>query len=236
LNSVTPLTSEQVQILEKLCNKLCNEPKIRFCGVINSLGRIVTGGFRDDIRPLDNEDQRRMLYMQSTLELSMKREFDDNLGNVDFITTYRDNVALINIPIQQNHLLLISVERNAEIERIHKRFSPLVKICKEEGAAMRVGTNHGSLSDRIMSRYGDTPLGMVESALEFLRICEHHNYYDVVLSMKSSNTQVMVQAYRLLVNKMMECGMNYPLHIGVTEAGEGEDGRIKSAKMVWGTP
>ncbi|MBN4081562.1 (E)-4-hydroxy-3-methylbut-2-enyl-diphosphate synthase [bacterium AH-315-C07] len=120
-------------------------------------------------------------------------------------------------------------EYNAEIERIHNRFSPLVKICKEEGAAMRIGTNHGSLSDRIMSRYGDTPLGMVESALEFLRICEDHNYYDVVLSMKSSNTQVMVQAYRLLVNKMMECGMNYPLHIGVTEAGEGEDGRIKSA-------
>ena len=116
-----------------------------------------------------------------------------------------------------------------EIEKIRKRFSPLVKICKEYGTAMRIGTNHGSLSDRIMSRYGDTPLGMVESALEFVRICEDLNYHDIVLSMKASNTQVMVQAYRLLVNRMISENMNYPLHLGVTEAGDGEDGRIKSA-------
>ena len=94
---------------------------------------------------------------------------------------------------------------------------------------MRIGTNHGSLSDRIMNRYGDTPLGMVESALEFVRICEDLNYYNIVLSMKASNPQVMVQAYRLLIVKMEEEGMNYPLHLGVTEAGDGEDGRIKSA-------
>jgi len=118
---------------------------------------------------------------------------------------------------------------NAELERIRKKFTPLVKICKEYGTAMRIGTNHGSLSDRIMSRYGDTPLGMVESALEFLRICEDLDYHNIVLSMKASNTQVMVQAYRLLVQKMVEEGMNYPLHLGVTEAGDGEDGRIKSA-------
>ena len=117
----------------------------------------------------------------------------------------------------------------AELDRIRERFTPLVKICKEYGTAMRIGTNHGSLSDRIMSRYGDTPLGMVESALEFLRICEDHSYHNIVLSMKSSNPQVMVQAYRLLIIKMKEEGMNYPLHLGVTEAGEGEDGRIKSA-------
>ena len=117
----------------------------------------------------------------------------------------------------------------AELDRIRERFTPLVKICKEYGTAMRIGTNHGSLSDRILSRYGDTPLGMVESALEFLRICEDHNYYNIVLSMKASNPQVMVQAYRLLILKMQELGMNYPLHLGVTEAGEGEDGRIKSA-------
>jgi len=117
-----------------------------------------------------------------------------------------------------------------EIERIRDRFVPLVKICKEYGTAMRIGTNHGSLSDRIMSRYGDTPLGMVESALEFLRICEDENYYKIVLSMKSSNTRVMVQAYRLLAQKLREQNMNpYPLHLGVTEAGEAEDGRIKSA-------
>jgi len=120
-------------------------------------------------------------------------------------------------------------EYDEEIERLHHRFTPLVKICKEYGTAMRIGTNHGSLSDRILSRYGDTPLGMVESALEFLRICEENNYHQIVLSMKASNTQIMVEAYRLLINKMESEGMNYPLHLGVTEAGDGEDGRIKSA-------
>ena len=104
-----------------------------------------------------------------------------------------------------------------------------MRICKEHGTAMRIGTNHGSLSDRILNRYGDTPLGMVESAMEFLRICREEDYHEIVLSMKASNTQVMVQAYRLLVNHMMQEGMNYPLHLGVTEAGDGEDGRIKSA-------
>ncbi|MCC2546257.1 (E)-4-hydroxy-3-methylbut-2-enyl-diphosphate synthase [Hymenobacter sp. BT175] len=118
----------------------------------------------------------------------------------------------------------------AEVDRIRERFRPLVQICKQYGTAMRIGTNHGSLSDRILSRYGDTPLGMVESALEFLRLCEEENYYDVVLSMKASNTQVMVQAYRLLVQKLDAEGLQpYPLHLGVTEAGEAEDGRIKSA-------
>ena len=118
---------------------------------------------------------------------------------------------------------------NEELERIYEQFSPLVKICKEYGTAMRIGTNHGSLSDRIMKRYGDTPIGMVESALEFVRICRDLNYHEIILSMKSSNTQVMVEAYRLLVNRMMEEDMNYPLHLGVTEAGDGEDGRIKSS-------
>ncbi len=117
-----------------------------------------------------------------------------------------------------------------ELDRIRTKFLPLVNICKEYGTAMRIGTNHGSLSDRILSRYGDTPLGMVESALEFLRICEDENYYNIVLSMKASNTQVMVEAYRLLCKKLNEEGLKaYPLHLGVTEAGEGEDGRIKSA-------
>ncbi len=116
-----------------------------------------------------------------------------------------------------------------ELDRIRDRFIPLVKICKEYGTAMRIGTNHGSLSDRIMSRYGDSAIGMVESALEFLRICESEGFKNIVLSMKSSNPQVMVQAYRLLINKMDAENMHYPLHLGVTEAGEGEDGRIKSA-------
>ena len=117
-----------------------------------------------------------------------------------------------------------------EIDRIRERFTPLIKICKEYGTAMRIGTNHGSLSDRIMSRYGDTPIGMVESAMEFLRIARNESYHNIVLSMKSSNPQVMVQAYRLLIKTMFdEFAECYPLHLGVTEAGDGEDGRIKSA-------
>ncbi len=116
-----------------------------------------------------------------------------------------------------------------ELERLHESFSPLVKRSKELGRAMRIGTNHGSLSDRIMNRYGDTPLGMVESALEFLRIARAHDYQAIILSMKASNPKVMIQAYRLLVERMQREDMHYPLHLGVTEAGDGEDGRIKSA-------
>lgn len=120
-------------------------------------------------------------------------------------------------------------EYESEIERIRNRFIPLIKICKEYGTALRIGTNHGSLSDRILSRYGDTPLGMVESAMEFLRIAEDEGFNNIVLSMKSSNPQVMIQAYRLLVATMEANNMDYPLHLGVTEAGDGDDGRIKSA-------
>ena len=118
---------------------------------------------------------------------------------------------------------------NEELDRIYSRFSPLVKVCKENGTAMRIGTNHGSLSDRILSRYGDTPKGMVMSALEFVDICEENNFHQIVISMKSSNVRVMVQAYRLLSYYMQSRKYSYPLHLGVTEAGDGHDGRIKSA-------
>jgi (E)-4-hydroxy-3-methylbut-2-enyl-diphosphate synthase len=116
-----------------------------------------------------------------------------------------------------------------ELERVAEKFRPLVERCKERGVSMRIGTNHGSLSDRIMTRYGDTPLGMVESALEFVRMCEAWGYRDVIFSMKASNPKVMIAAYRLLVARLDELGMTYPIHLGVTEAGNGEDGRIKSA-------
>ena len=118
---------------------------------------------------------------------------------------------------------------DSELQRLHDAFSPLVLRCKQLGRAMRIGTNHGSLSDRLMNRYGDTPLGMVESALEFLRIARSHRYDQIILSMKASNPKVMIQAYRLLVERMTQEDMHYPLHLGVTEAGDGEDGRIKSA-------
>jgi (E)-4-hydroxy-3-methylbut-2-enyl-diphosphate synthase len=117
----------------------------------------------------------------------------------------------------------------AELIRIEEKFTPLVLLCKEHGTAMRIGTNHGSLSDRILSRYGDTPEGMVESAMEFIRICEKNDFHQLVISMKASNTLVMVQAYRLLAAEMLKNSRSYPLHLGVTEAGDGEDGRIKSA-------
>ena len=116
-----------------------------------------------------------------------------------------------------------------DLQRLHDTFTPLVKRCKELGRSLRVGTNHGSLSDRIMNRYGDTPLGMVESALEFLRIAEANSFNQIILSMKASNPKVMIEAYRLLVERMNQEAMHYPLHLGVTEAGDGEDGRIKSA-------
>src|SRR5439155_2773603 len=120
-------------------------------------------------------------------------------------------------------------EYAAELVRIEERFTPVVLRCRELGRSMRIGTNHGSLSDRIMNRYGDTPEGMVESALEFLRICRKNDYHSLILSMKSSNPKVMIAAYRLLAARMEQEGMDYPFHLGVTEAGDGEDGRIKSA-------
>lgn len=116
-----------------------------------------------------------------------------------------------------------------ELERLEAKFTPLVEKCKRLKRALRIGTNHGSLSDRIMNRYGDTAAGMVESALEFTRVCRALDFHDIIFSMKASNTQVMIQAYRLLVAEMMKLGWNYPLHLGVTEAGEGEDGRVKSS-------
>lgn len=135
---------------------------------------------------------------------------------------YADKKQIASIEYSDN-------EYQAELERISNRVKPLIEICKANGTVMRVGSNHGSLSDRIKNRYGDTPLGMVESALEFIRICEYFNFQDIVVSMKSSNIKITVEATRLLINKMMAEQMNYPVHLGVTEAGEGEDGRIKSA-------
>ena len=120
-------------------------------------------------------------------------------------------------------------EYAAELARVEERFTPLVLKCKERGISLRIGTNHGSLSDRIMNRFGDTPEGMVESALEFVRVCERHDYHDIILSMKASNPKVMIAAYRLLAARMDKLGMDYPFHLGVTEAGNDEDGRIKSA-------
>src|SRR6476469_1489088 len=120
-------------------------------------------------------------------------------------------------------------EYNAELKRIEEKFKPVVLRCQERGISMRIGTNHGSLSDRIMNRFGDTPEGMVESAIEFAAICRKYDYHDLIFSMKASNPKVMIAAYRLLVSRLDALGWDYPLHLGVTEAGNAEDGRIKSA-------
>ena len=151
------------------------------------------------------------------------------LRAADFVEKVRVNPGNYADKKKFDHHEYTDISYAQELERIKEKFTPLVLKCKELKRVIRIGTNHGSLSDRITSRYGDTPLGMVESALEFLRIAEECEFYDMVISMKSSNTIVMVQAYRLLVKRMSEEGMNYPLHLGVTEAGDGEDGRIKSA-------
>ncbi|HET8719865.1 MAG TPA: DUF6659 family protein [Candidatus Nitrosotenuis sp.] len=139
-----PLTAEHVMILESICNKLCDDPKIRFCGIISPLGRLVTGGFRDGMKLLDSEDQRRMLYTQSTLEASIKKEFDDSLGCVNLITTYRDNTVLINIPLRQNYLVLISADRNADVEHIVQNTTCLFEINSVLGNANNPQREHSS--------------------------------------------------------------------------------------------
>ncbi len=152
------------------------------------------------------------------------------LSVVDFVDKVRINPGnFVDKRASFKEISYDDVSYALELEKIREKFTPLIEKCKRLKRAMRIGTNHGSLSDRIMNRYGDTPRGMVESALEFARVCIENDYHDFMFSMKASNPQVMIQAYRLLNQAMIELGWNYPLHLGVTEAGEGEDGRIKSA-------
>lgn len=149
---------------------------------------------------------------------------------VDFVDKVRINPGnFVDKRAQFKTIIYDDATYAAELEKIEEKFTPLVEKCKKLKRAMRIGTNHGSLSDRIMNRYGDTASGMVESALEFTRVARKNDFHDLIFSMKASNTQVMIQAYRLLVAEMIRLGWNYPLHLGVTEAGEGEDGRVKSS-------
>ena len=181
----------------------------------------------ENLKNIRNELQRRGFTQPLVADI----HFTPNAAEIAARIVEKDRVNPGNYADKKKFEILeyTDAQYNDELERIREKFIPLVRICKEEGTAMRIGTNHGSLSDRIMNRYGDTPLGMVESAMEFTRICQDENYHDIIFSMKASNPQVMVQAYRLLAATMIQEGMDYPLHLGVTEAGEGEDGRIKSA-------
>ena len=169
----------------------------------------------------------QIIELENSFQMCTKKEYYQYLIN---IALHPQKPALSDVMLET--LSIIAYKQpvtKAEIEKIRERFVPFLNICKAHGTAIRIGVNHGSLSDRIMSRYGDTPEGMVASCMEFLRICREENFPDVVISIKASNTVVMVRTVRLLVRTMEAENMHYPLHLGVTEAGDGEDGRIKSA-------
>lgn len=170
--------------------------------------------------------------LQTDVPLVADIHFNPNVADLaaQYVEKVRINPGNYVDPARKfEHIDYTDAEYAEELDRLAGRFTKLLNICKEHHTAIRIGVNHGSLSDRIMSRYGDTPAGMVESCLEFLRVAVKENFYDIVLSIKASNTEIMVQTVRLLVEKMDAEDMHFPLHLGVTEAGEGEDGRIKSA-------
>lgn len=223
---------------------------IRIQTMTNTLTSDIRGTIRQIKRIVDAGAESIRVAVPSVKDIEALKQIavglKENQINIPLIVDIHFNpkLALLAAPIvdkvrinpgnyldkkQFRHLEYTNEEYKDELAELEKAFLELINLCKKEKTAIRIGTNHGSLSDRIMSRYGDTPEGMAESAMEFLRICHKHQFGNVVISMKASNTRIMVYATRLLVNKMNKEGMNYPLHLGVTEAGEGEDGRIKSA-------
>jgi (E)-4-hydroxy-3-methylbut-2-enyl-diphosphate synthase len=202
--------------------------------------RIIEAG--GELVRMTAQGRREALNMQNIKEELKARGYDTPLvADVHFNPDVADVAAQYVEKVRINpgnyvdpartfkHLEYTDAEYAREINRIYDRFVPFLDICRLHGTAIRIGVNHGSLSDRIMSRYGNTPAGMVESCMEFLRICAEKDFMDVVISIKASNTVVMIQTVRLLVHEMEREGMAFPIHLGVTEAGEGEDGRIKSA-------
>lgn len=218
---------------------MCTSDTKNTMAVVNEMERIVAAGCEiirvtvptkadcDNLKNIRAEMHRRGLKVPLVADIHFTPSIAMDV--VDFVEKVRINPGnFIDKKLFKTHEYT-DAEYAAEITRITEKFIPLVRKCKERGIAMRIGTNHGSLSDRIMNRFGDTPEGMVESALEFLRLARGENYHDIILSMKASNPKVMITAYRLLTKKLDELGWDYPFHLGVTEAGEGEDARIKSA-------
>jgi (E)-4-hydroxy-3-methylbut-2-enyl-diphosphate synthase len=206
------------------------EQAIRIIDAGGELVRLTTQGTRE-AENLKNI-KASLLEKGYSTPLVADVHFNPNVADVaaKFVEKVRINPGNYVDPARTfKELEYTDSEYAAEIEKIRARFIPFLNICKENGTAIRIGVNHGSLSDRIMCRYGNTPAGMVESCMEFLRICVAENFLNVVLSIKASNTVVMVQTVRLLVQEMQKENMAFPVHLGVTEAGEGEDGRIKSA-------
>ena len=203
---------------------------LRIAEAGGELVRLTTHGTREAENMSAIHDAVRLAGCEVPLVADV--HFNPNVADV--AAKYCENVLInpgnyVDAARQFKQLEYTDEQYAQELQKIENRLIPFLNICKEHGTAVRIGVNHGSLSDRIMSRYGDTPAGIVESCMEFLRICVRHNFMDVVISIKASNTVVMVQSMRLLVEQMQAEGMTFPLHLGVTEAGEGEDGRIKSA-------
>ena len=209
----------------------CVEQCIRIIEAGADLVRLTTQGTRE-AENLRNIKAGLAARGYGDTPLCADVHFNPNVADVaaTIVEKVRINPGNYVDPARQfKHLEYTDEEYQAELQRLDERFCRFLAICREHGTAIRIGVNHGSLSDRIMSRYGDTPEGIVESCMEFLRICEREQFPDVVVSIKASNTVVMVQSVRLLCREMEKEGMDYPLHLGVTEAGEGEDGRLKSA-------
>ena len=209
----------------------CIEQCIRIIDAGADLVRLTTQGTRE-AENLRNIKAGLVARGYGDTPLCADVHFNPNVADVaaTIVEKVRINPGNYVDPARQfKHLEYTDEEYQQELQRLDDRFCGFLSICKEHGTAIRIGVNHGSLSDRIMSRYGDTPAGIVESCMEFLRICEREKFPNVVVSIKASNTVVMVESVRLLCKEMEKEGMDYPLHLGVTEAGEGEDGRLKSA-------
>ena len=209
----------------------CIEQCIRIIDAGADLVRLTTQGTRE-AENLRNIKAGLIARGYGDTPLCADVHFNPNVADVaaTIVEKVRINPGNYVDPARQfKHLEYTDEEYQQELKRLDDRFCGFLSICREHGTAIRIGVNHGSLSDRIMSRYGDTPAGIVESCMEFLRICEREKFPDVVVSIKASNTVIMVQSVRLLCQQMEKEGMDYPLHLGVTEAGEGEDGRLKSA-------
>ena len=208
----------------------CIEQAIRIIQAGGELVRMTTQGTRE----AENMRLIREGLTERGFDTPLVADVHFNPAVADVAARYVEKVRInpgnyVDPARTFKHLEYTDQEYAQEIERIRDRFIPFLNICREHGTAIRIGVNHGSLSDRIMSRYGNTPAGMVESCMEFLRICVEQNFMNVVISIKASNTVVMIETVRLLVKEMDREGMAFPIHLGVTEAGEGEDGRIKSA-------
>ena len=226
----SPIRVQSMTTTQTTDTEACVEQAIRIINAGGELVRLTTQGTRE----AENLQNIKLSLVDRGFNTPLVADVHFNPNVADVAAKYVEKVRInpgnyVDPARTFKELEYTDAEYADEIEKIRRRFIPFLEICKENKTAIRIGVNHGSLSDRIMCRYGNTPEGMVESCMEFLRICVEQNFTDVVLSIKASNTTVMVQTVRLLVKQMDKENMSFPIHLGVTEAGEGEDGRIKSA-------